>query len=146
MKNIESTAAAIRTDGGLTPRQKEVVSLAAKGLNALQIAMQLNLQKCTVHTHFKNIHRKLGVHNRAELVTVALRLGMVDSRLPGTAPLPELGSERNREPNDPSQRLSPSSTSLQPENAYLVLTDGAEVKYCPQCGCNVRVVAAALAP
>jgi DNA-binding CsgD family transcriptional regulator len=61
----------------LTPREKEVLALAAQGLNRPQIAEQLGLQLLTIGTHLKNIHRKLGVHNRAAVLALAWGQGLL---------------------------------------------------------------------
>lgn len=68
-------------DYGLSPREKEVLALAAQGLNRPQIAEHLGLQPLTIGTHMKKIHRKLGVHNRAAVVAIAFGEGLVNSPL-----------------------------------------------------------------
>jgi DNA-binding CsgD family transcriptional regulator len=62
----------------LTPRELEVVALAAEGHSGPQIAQELVLSPATVNTHFKNIYRKLEVRTRAAAVAKAMRLGMID--------------------------------------------------------------------
>lgn len=75
-----------RPDYGLTSREMEVLTLALQGLNGPRIAEQLGLQHGTIHSHMKKVHRKLGVHNRAAVVSVALSRGLVDSPLKIQAP------------------------------------------------------------
>jgi ATP/maltotriose-dependent transcriptional regulator MalT len=62
----------------LTPRELEVLSLAADGLGGLELAERLVLSPATVRTHFKNIYEKFGVRNRSAAVARAMRLGVID--------------------------------------------------------------------
>lgn len=64
-------------DHGLTPREKEVLKLVAEGRTSQQIAESLYLSKKTVMCHRSNIYKKLGTHNRAELIKYAIRQGLV---------------------------------------------------------------------
>jgi DNA-binding NarL/FixJ family response regulator len=67
----------------LTEREREVVALAARGLSNDQIAEQLYLSPLTVKTHANRAMMKLDVHDRAQLVALAYRTGLV---LPGDVP------------------------------------------------------------
>jgi len=60
----------------LTPREREVLQLLARGLTNAAVAEQLSLSLHTVRSHRSSIMRKLGVHNAAELVGAALRRGL----------------------------------------------------------------------
>jgi DNA-binding NarL/FixJ family response regulator len=62
----------------LTPRELEVIQLAAQGLSAQEIAEQLVVSPATIRTHLENIHRKLEVSGRAAAVAKALRLGLIE--------------------------------------------------------------------
>ena len=62
----------------LTPRQHEVLQLAADGLSGATIAEQLVLSPSTVKTHFSNIYERLAVGDRAAAVAEAMRLGLID--------------------------------------------------------------------
>ena len=62
----------------LTPREIEVLALAAHGLRGPDLAQTLVLSPATVNTHFKNIHAKLRVRTRAAAVAKAMRLGLID--------------------------------------------------------------------
>jgi DNA-binding CsgD family transcriptional regulator len=62
----------------LTPREIEVLTLAADGLNVPDLADHLVLSAATLQTHFKNIYAKLEVRNRAAAVAKAMRLGLID--------------------------------------------------------------------
>jgi DNA-binding CsgD family transcriptional regulator len=69
-----------RTDGSasLTPRELEVLALAAEGHSGPELAQELVLSPGTINTHFKNVHKKLGVRTRAAAVAKAMRLGIID--------------------------------------------------------------------
>jgi DNA-binding CsgD family transcriptional regulator len=62
----------------LTPRELEVLELAAEGTAIPDLSEELALSPETVRTHFKNIYAKLGVHSRTGAVTTAMRLGLID--------------------------------------------------------------------
>ena len=61
----------------LTPREREVFQLLARGLTAPEIAEQLVLSPHTVHRHVANIRRKLGRTSRTAAVAEAARLGLL---------------------------------------------------------------------
>jgi PAS domain S-box-containing protein len=62
----------------LTPRELEVLQLAAYGLSGREIAVQLVVSPSTIKTHFNHIYEKLGVADRAAAVATALRLGLIE--------------------------------------------------------------------
>jgi FixJ family two-component response regulator len=59
----------------LTPREREVLALAARGLHAKEIAAALGISPRTVEVHKTRIMEKLGARNVAELVRFALGAG-----------------------------------------------------------------------
>ena len=61
----------------LTPREIEVLQLAADGLSAAQTATRLAVATATVRTHQANIYAKLQVDDRASAVATAMRLGII---------------------------------------------------------------------
>jgi DNA-binding CsgD family transcriptional regulator len=61
----------------LTPRELEVLGLAAEGGTASEIAQKLGVHATTVKTHFDNIYAKLGVRDRAAAVAKAMRLALI---------------------------------------------------------------------
>jgi DNA-binding NarL/FixJ family response regulator len=61
----------------LTPRETEVLSLVAKGLSNAEVAGRIGRTEGTVKVHLKNILQKLGVDDRTEAVTTALRRGFI---------------------------------------------------------------------
>jgi FixJ family two-component response regulator len=56
----------------LTPRERDVLEHAAKGLHAKEIAATLGISPRTVEVHKTRIMEKLGVRNLAELVRFAV--------------------------------------------------------------------------
>lgn len=62
---------------GLTEREREVLTLIARGLSTKQIAAELDIGARTVETHRANLMRKLGVKSVALLTQVAIREGIV---------------------------------------------------------------------
>jgi DNA-binding NarL/FixJ family response regulator len=63
--------------GGLTPRELEVLRMIVDGQSNKEIASVLNLSANTVAVHRANIMNTLGIHKTAELVTYAIRAGLV---------------------------------------------------------------------
>jgi DNA-binding CsgD family transcriptional regulator/PAS domain-containing protein len=61
----------------LTPRELQILQLAALGSAAPQIAESLSISVSTVKTHMENIYRKLDVSDRTAAVATALRLGVI---------------------------------------------------------------------
>lgn len=61
----------------LTPREREVVELAALGLTNAEIADRLYVSALTVKTHANRAMMKLDVRDRAQLVAFAFRSGLV---------------------------------------------------------------------
>jgi DNA-binding NarL/FixJ family response regulator len=61
----------------LTKREIEVLQLLAQGLANKQIATALGISEHTVKFHISSIYSKLGVNNRAEVVRVGARSGLI---------------------------------------------------------------------
>jgi NarL family two-component system response regulator LiaR len=61
----------------LTPRELEVLALMVEGLNNPEIAARLAISRATASAHVSNILSKLGVSNRVEATTLALRQKLV---------------------------------------------------------------------
>ena len=68
-----------RTPSGeeLSVRELEVLCLMAKGAANKEIGAQLSIAQSTVKTHITNIFQKLGVNDRTEAVTQALKRGII---------------------------------------------------------------------
>src|SRR5215208_7467741 len=65
---------------GLSRRELEVLTLAARGLSNRQIADAIHLADSTVKRHLANIYHKLGVGSRGEATRKALTEGWLDVR------------------------------------------------------------------
>jgi len=65
----------------VTARELEVLRLVARGRQNKEIARDLAVTERTVKFHLSALMRKLGVGNRMEAVSAAVRLGLID--LPG---------------------------------------------------------------
>jgi DNA-binding CsgD family transcriptional regulator len=66
------------SDRTLSPRELEVLRLAAEGRSGPEIARRLFVSPSTVKTHFEHIYEKLGVGDRAGAVAHALRVGLIE--------------------------------------------------------------------
>jgi DNA-binding CsgD family transcriptional regulator len=62
----------------LTPREIQVLELAALGQTVPQMAESLSISAATAKTHLENIYRKLQASDRSAAVARALRLGLID--------------------------------------------------------------------
>lgn len=70
-ENCEPTA--------LTERESEITALIASGMTNKDIADRLHLSPHTVHTHRKNIIKKLGVKSVSELTVYAMNVGLIEA-------------------------------------------------------------------
>lgn len=61
---------------GITERESEVLSGMVRGLSNKAVAEELVISEETVKSHVRSIFRKLGVSDRAQAVSVALRAGL----------------------------------------------------------------------
>ncbi len=68
-ENCEPTA--------LTERENEITALIASGMTNKEIGEQLHLSHHTVHTHRKNILKKLGISSVSELTVYAMSVGLI---------------------------------------------------------------------
>lgn len=62
----------------LTPREREVLAVLAKGHGTQDIAQLLSISPSTVRNHIQHILQKLQVHTRLEAVTYAIKNDLVD--------------------------------------------------------------------
>lgn len=60
----------------LTPREKEVLKMAAKGANNKEIADKLVLSEVTIKSHMNSIFKKLKVTNRTQAVLLAVQMNL----------------------------------------------------------------------
>lgn len=76
----EDVRAAVGAGGAvsaLTMRERQVLALATQGRTNAEIAALLNISVKTADNHRTNLMRKLGVHSAAELITLAVREGLL---------------------------------------------------------------------
>ncbi|MFI9176298.1 response regulator [Streptomyces lincolnensis] len=81
LRGPSATPVAVGGPECLSEREREVLSLVARGLNNTEVAQALGLSPLTAKTHVSRIIGKLGARDRAQLVIVAYESGMVT---PGT--------------------------------------------------------------
>jgi NarL family two-component system response regulator LiaR len=74
---IQTTSQEATQGYDLTPREHEVLVLMVEGLNNPKIAERLTVSRSTARAHVSNVLSKLGVSNRAEAITLALRRKLV---------------------------------------------------------------------
>lgn len=65
------------SDGGLTPREREVLQLIAEGRSTKEAAAALFISVKTAETHRQRIMNKLDLHETASLVRYAIRSGVI---------------------------------------------------------------------
>jgi DNA-binding NarL/FixJ family response regulator len=63
----------------LSEREREIFRLAADCRTSPEISQELCIARKTVDTHLNRINRKLGLRDRAELVRLAVGIGLVHS-------------------------------------------------------------------
>jgi DNA-binding NarL/FixJ family response regulator len=62
----------------LTPRQRDVLRLLARGSTTEQIATELHIARETVRNHIRGLFAELGVHSRVEAIAAAREAGLLD--------------------------------------------------------------------
>ena len=62
----------------LTQREKEVLSLVAKGASNHDIAKKLFLKEVTVKTHLNSVFKKLKVSNRIQAVLLGMQMNLIN--------------------------------------------------------------------
>lgn len=76
-RRVRRESEAQRLAGLLTPRELEIVRLAAEGLRNREISTRLSITEGTVKIHLHHIYEKLGVNGRSQLILYATRQGLV---------------------------------------------------------------------
>lgn len=61
----------------LSPREREVLLCAARGLSSKEVAGKLFISERTVQTHLASVYDKLGAHNKTEAMLLALKQGLM---------------------------------------------------------------------
>jgi two-component system NarL family response regulator len=67
----------VQVPDALSERELEVLNLMAKGAVNKLIAASLSIGESTVKTHIQAIFQKLGVSDRTEAVTQAIKKGII---------------------------------------------------------------------
>jgi DNA-binding CsgD family transcriptional regulator len=65
----------------LTPREREIAALIARGLTSREIAERLLIGKGTADAHADHIRGKVGLRSRAEIAAWAVSHGLLDTPL-----------------------------------------------------------------
>jgi DNA-binding NarL/FixJ family response regulator len=86
---VSRSASAQPQLGALSPRELEVLDMAALGLTNVQIGNRLHVSVHAVKFHLAAVYKKLGVANRTEAAVVYLRASATVPVHP--APARELG-------------------------------------------------------
>ncbi|MBV1937130.1 response regulator transcription factor [Streptomyces sp. BV286] len=77
LRTPDTVTSAVGGPDGLSERERQVLTLVARGLNNTEIAETLGLSPLTAKTHVSRIMGKLGARDRAQLVIVAYESGLV---------------------------------------------------------------------
>jgi DNA-binding NarL/FixJ family response regulator len=70
----------------LTPREREVLTLLARGLSNADVAIQLFISEATVKTHLARVMAKLNVREKSQAVAAAYQTGLVQAPSPPPRP------------------------------------------------------------
>ena len=65
---LDERCDAVAASAELSPREAEVLKLAARGYTSTYISKTLFISDSTVRTHLKSIYRKMGVSSKVELI------------------------------------------------------------------------------
>lgn len=73
------------TDGPLSPREREVLTLLGEGLSVPAIARTMFISRSTAKTYVARVYDKLGASNRAQALMIALHENLIDNTHATTA-------------------------------------------------------------
>jgi DNA-binding NarL/FixJ family response regulator len=68
-----------RTLDGVTPRERDVLTLVTRGLSNAEIEAALHISRGTLKTHIGNLLTKLRARDRAQLVIAGYEAGLADN-------------------------------------------------------------------
>ena len=74
---IDAVASGESEIESLTPREREVVTLIARGFKYREVAEELGISQKTLETHMKHVFDKLGVASRSEVTRLAFETGFL---------------------------------------------------------------------
>ena len=75
---ITASGLSERSEGGLTPRQREILRLIVEGYSMKKIGLTLKISAKTAETHRANLMARLNLHDVASLVRYAIKTGLVE--------------------------------------------------------------------
>ncbi|PTQ12335.1 helix-turn-helix transcriptional regulator [Sphingomonas oleivorans] len=64
----------------LTERERQILTMMARGNSAKEVALALSVSPRTVESHVDHIRLKIQARNRVHMITIALKFGLL---LPG---------------------------------------------------------------
>ena len=101
-RGSQETSAVHRDLASLTPREREVLQLLARGLSNAELAAAFQLSEATVKTHVARILGKLQLRDRVQAVVVAYETGLVRTwggvRPPGAHASESISSAHDKPP------------------------------------------------
>ncbi len=74
---LVSSAHASARESELSERERDILSLLAKGVTTTTVAEQLHISRTTVNNHVQHILRKLDAHTRLEAIRRAEHAGLI---------------------------------------------------------------------
>jgi len=79
LRHFQTEATGNQDEAALSEREREVLTLVAKGLSRSDISELLGITANTAAGYIKAIYRKLNISSRAEAVLEAVRMGLVNT-------------------------------------------------------------------
>ncbi|MFA8301264.1 MAG: response regulator transcription factor [Hyphomicrobiales bacterium] len=67
-----------KSENQFSKREKEILTLIAKGMSSSEIASKLNISVKTVSNHRSSLNSKAGVKNTAGLLSFALKNDLIE--------------------------------------------------------------------
>ncbi|MEG0322995.1 MAG: helix-turn-helix transcriptional regulator [Raoultibacter sp.] len=80
---VDQVSHMLTVENNLTPRESEILALAARGRNRKFISEELTVSEETIKSHVYSIYRKLGIHSQQEL------LDLVEARAAAVSDIPQ---------------------------------------------------------
>ena len=74
---LGSALEAVKAEPSLTPREREIFQLLARGLTAPQVAEELVLAPTTVRKHVQNGMARIGARTRLQALSMAIKRGEI---------------------------------------------------------------------
>ena len=74
----KSAGSLSRDDPDLSPREKDILTLFAKGLSYKEAGAALGLSAHTINDYVKSIYTKMSVHSKNEAIFEAVKMGWIE--------------------------------------------------------------------